>query len=175
RIGFPVVLKTATPGIFHKTDVDGVRLRLGDGAAVEAAYRDIAGRLGPRAIVAAMALGPSVEMILGIVRDEDFGRTVMIGAGGVHAEILKDVVVAKPPFDAAKAHRMIDRLRFRRLLDGARGAPPASIDMLAVTLARFSVLAAALGDAIETMDVNPLLAGPTGALAVDALVVGRRP
>jgi acyl-CoA synthetase (NDP forming) len=172
-IGFPVVLKTAAPGILHKSDVDGVRLGLADAAAVEAAYRDIAARLGPRVLVAAMAGGPAVEMILGLVGDPDLGPVVLVGTGGIHAEILKDAVTARPPFDAAEARRMIDRLRLRPLLDGARGAPAADLDALSDAVSRFSVLAAALGDRIATMDVNPLRAGPGGALAVDALVVAR--
>jgi succinyl-CoA synthetase beta subunit len=173
RIGLPVVLKTATPGILHKSDVDGVRLRLADEAAVATAYADLAGRLGPRVLVAAMAAGPAVEMIVGLVRDPDFGPTVLVGTGGIHAEILRDVVVARPPFDAAEARRLVDRLRLRALLDGVRGAPPADLDALAGAVARFSVMAAALGDAVETIDVNPLLAGPAGVVAVDALVVAR--
>jgi succinyl-CoA synthetase beta subunit len=171
RIGFPVVLKTATPGILHKSDVGGVRLNLRDRSAVTTAYADLSARLGPRALVAGMVTAPSVEMILGIVRDPDFGPTVLVGTGGIHAEILKDAVTARPPFDAAEARRLVDRLRLRRLLDGVRGAPAADIETLAETIARFSALAAALGDLVASMDVNPLLAGAGGALAVDALVV----
>jgi hypothetical protein len=120
-----------------------------------------------------MAGGPAVEMILGLVGDPDLGPVVLVGTGGIHAEILKDAVTARPPFDAAEARRMIDRLRLRPLLDGARGAPAADLDALSDAVSRFSVLAAALGDRIATMDVNPLRAGPGGALAVDALVVAR--
>lgn len=173
RIGFPVVLKTAAPGILHKSDVGGVRLRLADAAAVREAYRDLAGRLGPRVLVAAMVSGPGVEMILGLTRDPDFGPVVLIGSGGIHAEVLKDAVVALPPFDAGEAERLIGRLRLAPLLQGLRGAPPADRAALALAAARLSGLAAALGDAIETLDVNPLIAGPQGAVAVDALVVAR--
>ncbi|KGM30970.1 acetate--CoA ligase family protein, partial [Inquilinus limosus] len=85
-----------------------------------------------------------------------------------------DAAFALPPFDAAEARRLIDRLRLRPLLDGARGAPAADIDALAAAAARFSALAAALGDLVEAIDVNPILALPRGAVAVDALVVARR-
>ncbi|MDR6289393.1 acyl-CoA synthetase (NDP forming) [Inquilinus ginsengisoli] len=173
RIGFPVALKTV--GVAHKSDVDGVRLGLADPAAIRAAHRDLAARLGPRVLVARMAQGRGVEMMLGLHRDPDFGPVVLIGFGGIHAEILKDAVFALPPFDAAEARRLIDRLRLRPLLDGARGAPPADIDAMAQTTARFSALAAALGDLIETIDVNPILVLPRGAVAVDALVAARRP
>jgi hypothetical protein len=174
RLGFPVVLKTAAPGIAHKSDVGGVILKLADENAVRSAYRDLSVRLGPRVLVAAMVTGPSVEMIFGLTRDPDFGPIVLAGFGGIHAEVLKDAAVAKPPFDAAEARRLIDSLRLRPLLDGVRGAPPADIDALAAALARFSVLAAAIGDRVEAIDVNPVLVRPDGVVAVDALIVPRR-
>jgi acyl-CoA synthetase (NDP forming) len=174
RLGFPVVLKTATPGIAHKSDVGGVVLKLGSEEAVRAAYRDLAARLGPRVLVAAMVTGPAVEMIFGMTRDPDFGPIVLAGFGGIHAEVLKDAVVAKPPFDAAEARRLIDGLRLRPLLDGVRGAPPSDVHALASALARFSVLAAAIGDRVEAIDVNPVLVRPDGVVAVDALIVPRR-
>ncbi|OWJ55893.1 hypothetical protein BWR60_35705 [Inquilinus limosus] len=172
RIGFPVALKTA--GTAHKTDVDGVRLNLADPVALRQAHRDLAVRLGPRVVVARMVRDKGVEMMLGLQRDPDFGPVVVIGFGGIHAEILRDAAFALPPFDAAEARRLIDRLRLRPLLDGARGAPAADVDALAEAAARFSTLAAALGDLVEAIDVNPVLALPRGAVAVDALVVPRR-
>ncbi|MEJ8570150.1 acetate--CoA ligase family protein [Microbaculum marinum] len=174
RIGYPVALKTATPGIAHKSDVGGVTLGHATEDALRGAYRDMAGRLGPRAMIATMIPGPKVELILGMTRDATLGPVVLIGFGGIHAEVLKDVVFARPPFDETEARRLIDRLRLRSLLDGVRGAPPSDLDALATTAARFSVLAAALGDAVESIDVNPLLALPAGCAAVDALVVARR-
>ena len=174
RLGFPVVLKTATPGIAHKSDVGGVVLKLADEAAVRVAYRKMSARLGPRVLVAAMVAGPAVEMIFGMTRDPDFGPIVLAGFGGIHAEVLKDAFVAKPPFDAVEARRLIDGLRLRPLLDGVRGAPPSDIDALAAALARFSTLAAAVGDRVEAIDVNPVLVRPDGVVAVDALIVPRR-
>lgn len=174
RLGFPVVLKTAARGIAHKSDVGGVILKLADEVAVRSAYRDLSARLGPRVLVAAMVTGPTVEMIFGMTRDPDFGPIVLAGFGGIHAEVLKDAVVAKPPFDATEARRLIDGLRLRPLLDGVRGAPAADIDALATALARFSALAAAIGDRVEAIDVNPVLVRPDGVVAVDALIVPRR-
>ncbi len=118
--------------------------------------------------------GAGVEMILGLVRDAQFGPLVMIGMGGVHAETLGDAVFGLPPFDAACARRLVDRLALRPLLDGVRGAPPADIDGLCQAAARLSVLAAALGDVIAELDINPLIVGPDGCLAVDALVIAGR-
>ncbi|MGY8996425.1 MAG: acetate--CoA ligase family protein [Alphaproteobacteria bacterium] len=166
----PVVLKTAMPGIAHKSDVGGVHLSLGDDDAVRAAWQDMADRLGPRCLVAPMA-PTGTEMVFGLVNDPQFGPMVLIGTGGIFVEVLGDSVLAKPPFDAMCARGLIDRLQGRALLDGVRGKPAADLDALAQTLARFSVLAATLGAAIDELDLNPVIAGPDGAVAVDALVV----
>jgi acetate---CoA ligase (ADP-forming) len=172
RIGYPVVLKTDEPGIAHKTEADGVRLRLADPAALAAAYADVAGRLGPRVAVSAMA-GPGVELALGVVRDPQLGPLVLVAAGGVLVEVLADRVLAVPPLDRARALALLDRLRVRRLLDGVRGGPACDLPAVADTLVALSVLAVELGDDIDAIDVNPLVCGPAGAVAVDALVVAR--
>ena len=88
-------------------------------------------------------------------------------------ETLGDRCFSLAPFDQAEARRLIGRLAIRPLLDGVRGAAPADIDALAAALAAFSVLAHSLGEVIAEIDVNPVVAGPAGCLAVDALVVGR--
>jgi acyl-CoA synthetase (NDP forming) len=170
-LGTPVVLKTAAPGIRHKSDVDGVRVGLRDECAVAAAYDDIAGRLGPRVLVMAMAAG--VEFALGLVHDPQFGPVVMVGAGGVLVEVLEDRRFLLPPIDRVRAERAIERLRAAKLLAGVRGRPPADRGALADAVARLGALADALGDAIAEVDVNPLLVGASGAVAVDALVLPR--
>jgi acyl-CoA synthetase (NDP forming) len=169
-IGFPVALKTATPGVLHKSDVGGVKLALADETALAAAYRDVAGRLGPRVLIMAMA-GKGVELSFGAVVDAQFGSLVMVGAGGVLIEMMKDRRFALPPFDKTEAHRLIDALALRPLLDGKRGQKPADIDALAQSLAAFSVLVADLKGLIAEIDINPVLAGPGAAVALDALVV----
>jgi acyl-CoA synthetase (NDP forming) len=170
RIGWPVALKTAAPGIAHKSDVGGVRLGLDGPGPLAAAYADLAGRLGPRVLVQAMA-GPGVELALGVVADPQFGPLVLVAAGGVLVEVVGDRRVALPPVGHRKALAMLDRLAVRPLLDGARGAPPADLDAVADAVARLSVLAVDLGDRLAALDVNPLVAGPDGCLAADALVV----
>jgi acyl-CoA synthetase (NDP forming) len=169
-MGWPVVLKTDEPGIAHKSDAGGVILGLDSPAAVAAAYRDVAGRLGPRALVMAMApAGP--ELALGIVRDPLLGPVVVVGAGGVLVEVLADRAVALPPVDLAGAHRLLDRLAVRRLLDGVRGAAGSDVGSVASAVVALSQLASELGHAIEALDVNPLRCLPSGAIALDALVV----
>ncbi len=170
--GYPVVAKTAMQGVLHKSDVGGVKLGLDDAEALGAAYDDLAARLGPRVLIAPMATG-GVELALGVTHDPQFGPLVMVGAGGVLVELMDDARFALPPFDADEARRLIEGLRVRRLLDGVRGAPPADVDAVAETVARFSVLAATLGDRLAEVDVNPLIAGASGCMAVDALVVAR--
>lgn len=168
-IGFPVVLKTAAPGITHKSDVDGVRVELTDEEAVRNAYEDVMGRLGKEVTVAAMV--PSgVELALGVITDPTFGPLVLVGAGGVLVEVLHDRALGLPPIDATAARRLIDRLAMRPILDGVRGAEPVDVDALANAIARLSVLATDLGDLIAAVDVNPVLVGRKTCVAVDALI-----
>jgi len=169
-IGFPVVIKTATPGVQHKSDVGGVRLGLAGADAVRLAYAGVAERLGPQVIVGAMA--PSgVEVALGLVNDPTFGPLVLVAAGGVLVELLHDRVLAFPPLDEAGARRAVDRLLMRPLLDGVRGAPAADVDSLVHVVSRLSVLAADIGDLLVALDVNPVIVSPMGCVAVDALVI----
>ena len=168
-IGYPVVLKTAETGVLHKSDVGGVRVGLADGDAVRAAWRDMAGRLGPRTLVAATAPA-GVELAAGISVDAQFGPLVMVAAGGVLIEVLKDRRFLLPPAGRASARRALDRLACRPMLDGVRGAPAANVDAVCDAIARLSVLARTLGGPIAELDVNPLIAGPEGCMAVDALV-----
>jgi acyl-CoA synthetase (NDP forming) len=174
ELGFPVVLKTAMPGILHKSDVGGVKLGLADADAVERAWDDLAARLGSRALVMPMVrqgLRGGVELALGALDDPQFGPVVLASAGGTLIELLADRAFALPPVDAVRARRLIDRLGVRPLLDGRRGAAPADIGAAADALARFSVMIADLAGLLAEVDVNPLVAGPAGCVALDALVV----
>ncbi|MEQ8895935.1 MAG: acetate--CoA ligase family protein [Roseovarius sp.] len=174
KIGFPLALKTASPGIHHKSDVAGVCLGLENVESTEAAYRDLSERLGPDVVLEQM-MPPGIELAFGLVQDEAFGPFVMLAAGGIWIEALDDRVVALPPFSPEQARSMIDELRIRPLLNGGRGVLPADIDAIAQSLACFSQLAADLGDLIEEMDVNPLFATAGGLCAVDALLTLRPP
>ena len=170
RIGWPVALKAA--GIAHKSEAGGVRLGIGGPDELEDAYREMTSRLGTEVLVEAMAPG-GVELALGVVRDPQFGPMVMAAAGGELIEVLRDRRMALPPVDEPRARRLLDRLAVRPLLDGVRGRPPADLDAVVHALVRLSGLAADLGDLLEALDVNPLIAGPQGCIAVDALVVPR--
>jgi acyl-CoA synthetase (NDP forming) len=174
RIGFPVALKTAAPGVRHKSDAGGVRLGVDDSPSLEDAYSDLERDLGPQVVVAAMA-PPGLEIALGIVRDAQFGPLVLVGAGGVLVEVLGDRRLALPPLDGVRARSMLDRLRVRPLLDGVRGQPAADIGAIARAIVALSWLAHDLGDHLEALDANPLICGPGGCVAVDALVISRGP
>lgn len=173
EMGWPVALKTAAPGIDHKSDVDGIRLNLAEAADLAHAYVELSQRLGPRVIVQAM-VPPGPELAFGYLRDPDFGPIVMVGAGGTLVELLRDRQYALAPFGIHRARSLIDRLQLRPVLDGQRGAPPVDIDALGLALARFSALCAELAPVMSEMDVNPVIATPQGCLAVDALVVAAR-
>ena len=172
QLGFPVTLKTAKDGLLHKSDQGGVILGIGDEDQLRHMYQFISRRLGNDVLVAPMVTA-GVDLFLGIKRDPQFGPIVLLGFGGILAETINDVQFALPPFDAAHARRCIDRMTLRPLLDGVRGSPAVNIDDFCETAARFSVLAHSLRDVLSEFDVNPLIVNEEGAIAVDALVVGR--
>jgi len=173
QLGYPVVLKSAQPGLAHKTERGGVITGIADELSLLDGYQRLNDALGPAVLVAPM-IDSGVELMLGARRDPQFGPVVLIGFGGVLAETLKDVTFALPPFAPADARRYLDRLRLRPLLDGVRGAPAANIDAFCELASRFSVLCHALGDAVAEIDVNPVIVTSKEAVAVDALVVPRR-
>jgi acyl-CoA synthetase (NDP forming) len=169
-IGYPVVLKTAEPGIAHKSDVGGVRLGLADRAQAGAAYDDLAARLGPHVLVSQTApAGP--ELALGLVRDPALGPLLVVSAGGILIEIFAERVVLLAPVTRPAALAAVQRLRLAPVLAGARGQPAADLDAIADAIEGLSRLARDYGDAIEALDINPLICGPHGALAVDALLI----
>jgi acyl-CoA synthetase (NDP forming) len=169
-IGYPVVLKTGEPGITHKSDVGGVRLGLASPAGLGAAYDDLAARLGPRVLVSQTA-PPGTELALGLVRDPALGPLLIISAGGILIEIFAERVVLLAPVTRPAALAAIQRLRLAPVLAGARGQPAADLDAIADAIEALSRLACDLGDALGALDLNPLICGPAGALAVDALLI----
>jgi len=171
ELRFPVAMKTAAPGLQHKSDHRGVHLSLADEDAVRQAYGDLAGRLGPRVLLAPMVSGPGIELLLGMTRDPQFGPLVVMGLGGTRVEALRDVVCALPPFDAATARRLLGRLQHAALFEHSRGEERPDLDSYCEAAALFSVAVASLTDALEEIDINPLIVTAHGCIAVDALVV----
>lgn len=183
-IGYPVVLKIVSADIPHKTEAGGVALDLRSAAAVRDAYGTIAAsvaRHAPQASVEGMLVAPmvkgGVEMIAGISRDPVFGPVVMVGMGGIHAEVLKDVAVQAAPVSEDEAFAMIRSLRMFPLLDGVRGQPKADIRAAARCVARLSEFACRHAADIAEIDMNPILVRPEGegAVVLDALMIPAAP
>jgi acetate---CoA ligase (ADP-forming) len=178
RLGYPVALKIESPDILHKTEVEGVRLALADAQAVREAHAALlaaARRHQPGAriegvVVQAMARG-EVELVVGLQNDAAFGPVVMVGLGGIHIEVLRDVVFRRAPVTPAEAGRMLDELRGSALLEGVRGRPPVNRGALTELVSAVSRFGAAAGARLAECDLNPVLAGPDTAVAVDWLMV----
>jgi acyl-CoA synthetase (NDP forming) len=168
---YPLVLKTANAAVPHKSDAGGVILDIRTPAQLLQHYAELSRRLGPMVTVAPMVTGPGIEMILGMIRDAQFGPEVLMGFGGLHAELLRDTVAALPPFDAATAERLIGGLRMRALLDGARGRPKADVEAFCRAAAAFSSILPAVADLVREIDINPVMVLERGCIALDALFV----
>jgi acyl-CoA synthetase (NDP forming) len=173
---FPVALKIISADILHKSDIGGVKLNLGTADAVEAAARAMAEEVKSHApharqegfLVSEMA-GPGVELIIGTRRDKLFGALVMVGLGGVTAELFKDVAIRLAPVTEDEAEAMLRQLTSFPLLDGWRGAARSDIKAATRAIAAISQLAAA-EPKIATIEVNPLRVQTSGALALDAVI-----
>ena len=175
QLGYPVTVKIDADGVGHKTDIGGVRLDLADVGAVRAAATELltlaitgdARRLG--ILVQPMA-PPGVELIVGARRDASFGPTVMVGLGGVLAEALDDVAVRLAPIRADEAASMLAELRGQAVLRGARGRLGVALEPIVDLIVRLGDLVVARPEIVE-LDINPVIAGPTTATIVDALIV----
>ncbi len=176
EVGWPVVLKVVSRDIVHKTDVGGVALDLREADDVREAASTMLHRIETTApdaridglLVQRMIRGGK-ETIAGVARDPLFGPLIMFGLGGIWVEALEDVVFRVAPFDEIEAAAMVDAFRSARILRGMRGQPPADRPALAGVLQRLSQLAVDF-PAIEELDINPLLALESGAVAADARV-----
>jgi acetyltransferase len=184
RMGGSVVLKIVSPQVIHKTDVGGVRLGLSSPDEIRLAYAAIESsvrRAVPDAtiegILVQRMLQGGRELIAGIVRDPSFGPLVMFGLGGVLVEVLRDVIFRIAPIHLVDAGDMLSGIRGSRILDAIRGMPAADRSAIGAVLLRLSRLAMDFPE-IEEIDINPLLASPTGAVAADGRILlarGGRP
>jgi acyl-CoA synthetase (NDP forming) len=170
RIGFPVAAKLAGGRHVHKSDAGGVHLGLGDADAVAAAAAALL-ELDPEAEVLVQPMTEGTEVVVGGLRDPVLGPVVMVGLGGVLVEVLGDVAFRLAPVTEAEARAAIESLRGVGVLAGARGRPAADLDALAATVVAASHLIAAVPEVSE-LDLNPVLAGPREAVAVDVRVIG---
>jgi acetate---CoA ligase (ADP-forming) len=165
RLGYPVVAKVDHPDLVHKSDAGGVRLGLGSGAEVAEAAAELLG-LAEGAGVLVQHQHRGVELLVGGVRDPEFGAMVMAGFGGVLVETQRDVQLAVAPVDAGQARAMLSSLRGAAILGGLRGSPPVHLGSVAETIVAVGDLMIAHPEIAE-LDLNPVLAGPDGCVAVD--------
>ncbi len=174
ELGYPVVVKLNGDAIAHKTERGLVRLRLGDRAAVEAAAAELLAAARPDDGTVSLLVAPMIagnrELIAGVIRDAQFGPTVMLGVGGILAEAIADVVFRPAPLDEVTAGEMIDDLSTQQLLGAFRGESAVDRQQLVGVLVGLGRLAAERADVVS-VDINPVIVGPDGRLvAVDGLV-----
>ena len=183
RIGFPVAVKILSRDITHKTDVGGVALDLGTEQAVRDAVNAMHDKVctaAPGARIDGFVVQPmikrphAVELILGAAEDPVFGPILMVGHGGVAAEVIDDKALALPPLDPVLAEDALSRTRVDRLLRGYRDRAPAARGAVGEAMIRLSQLIADVGEIAE-LDINPLLVDADGVLALDARIVVRKP
>ena len=175
--GYPVVMKVLSPDILHKSDIGAVKLDILDADGVRRAYDEIISAAADHApdakvtgILVARQLSGGVECLMGINRDPTFGPIAVFGLGGIFVEVLNDVALRACPFGPETARDMILSIKSAAILQGARGQAPADIDALAGMLSRLSMFAAGAGERLVSIDLNPVLAMPDGAYALDAVI-----
>jgi acyl-CoA synthetase (NDP forming) len=168
KLGFPVVVKTSSESIAHKTEAGGVALNLRSEAEVTAAAKSMA-PLGPELLVEKMVQGAVAELIIGIKRDPQFGLALVVGAGGILTELLKDTATLLLPTNRAEITRALQGLRVWQLVQGYRGKK-GDTESVIQAIEAVAAFAAAHETTLEELDINPLFVLPQGALAVDALI-----
>ncbi len=178
-VGFPCAIKIHSPDISHKSDVDGVHLDIQSLDEAKTVFREMtarAARLRPQARIQGVAVEPMArirdarELFVGVTRDPVFGAAIAFGLGGTQIEVLRDRSVSLPPLTEVLARRMIRKTRADRLLDEFRNLQAADRDAIVDVLICISDMVSALPE-IGELDINPLLAGPEGVLAIDARIV----
>jgi acetyltransferase len=180
KIGFPVVMKIASPDILHKTDVGGVKLSIKSANEAEDAFLEItanARRFMPQAFIQGVTLYEMIsggkEVILGVTHDRTFGHMLMFGLGGIYVEVLKDVAFRITPISHRDAQAMVNEIKTSALLRGARGEKAVDMNAVVESILRLSCLVTDF-PVIRELDVNPLVAMEKGAVALDARIIFRR-
>ena len=180
EMGGALALKIESEAIAHKSDAGAIRLNIQGNDAIRAAFGAViasATACDPTAkldgvLVQKMATSGGTGIILGLASDATFGPVVMVGLGGIHVEVLRDIAFRVPPIDNDEAHAMLRELRAYPLLKGVRGQRPRAIDALCDLIVRLSWLGCDLADRIEELDINPVLIYEAGKplFVVDALI-----
>jgi len=176
-IGFPVVLKVISPQILHKSDAGGVILNIRDEEELEVEYEKLVAEVGRRepsakvvGILIEKMMPPSTEVIVGGIRDRQFGPSIMFGIGGIFTEIYDDVAFRVAPIDKIDALNLVHELKGSKILEGTRGRPPADLDSIINVLINVSNLMME-HDAISQLDLNPVIVYSDGVCAVDSRII----
>ena len=177
NIGYPVVLKIVSPDVVHKSDVGGVVLNLRSSEEVEKAYQQIIGNVKkhkPNAQITGILvqeMAPSsTEIIVGVIKDPQFGHAIMFGLGGIFVELLKDVAFRLLPLTKEEAEEMITEIKAYPVLKGYRKRPPADIPAIIEILLNTSRLVTEHPE-IQELDLNPIMVYTKGAKTVDARII----
>ncbi len=179
KISYPVVFKICSPDISHKSDSGGVILNIKNNTEAIAAFENIRVNVSektPEARIDGVSIQPmiklkdSIELIIGIKYDRTFGTLILVGAGGVTAELFKDRSLGFPPLNERLVRRMLEQLRIWPLLQGYRGSQPVNIERLIEVIIRLSYLAADYPE-LKELDINPLMVSGNDIIALDARMV----
>lgn len=177
KIGYPVVLKIVSPDVLHKFDVGGVIVNLKDAKEVRNAYKQILQNVKRHkakakitGILVQEMAPPSTEIIVGAIKDPQFGPSIMFGLGGIFVEVLKDVTFRVAPITEDEAREMITEVKAYPLLKGYRNQPPADIDAIVKILLNTSKLVMEHQE-IKELDLNPIMVYEKGAKTVDARII----
>ncbi len=175
--GYPVAMKVASPGVYHKTDVGGVRLNLRTGKMVQQAFEEVVAQLKKeepdaevRGVIIEKMVNKPFELLIGGRKDPVLGPVIAFGKGGVEVEVYKDAHLGIPPLNMALAHRMIERTKIYPLLKGYRSRPGVHLEELAFTLCKFSYLLMDFPE-IREVDINPFVMDEEGGMMLDAHIV----
>ena len=169
-VRYPVACKLLSEGLLHKSDAGGVLVGVPDAGEARAAFARFSRREGFRGMLVQEMVGKSVELILGGTRDPAFGPVVVYGLGGVYAEVLRDYVLEVAPADAVEVRESLRQGRIGKVIAGYRGGPRVDLGRLARVISSFSRIMVE-NPGISQMEINPLMAGEEGVLAVDARVI----
>lgn len=177
EIGFPVVLKIVSPHILHKSDIGGVALDIKDKKQLVKTFKKLITKINRKkasvkviGFLLEKMMPPSTELIIGGIRDDQFGPSVMLGMGGIFTEIYEDVTFRVAPISKMNALRMIHELKGSRILKGIRGKPPADLKSIVNLLINVSELIWS-HDTINQLDLNPVIVYQNDVCAVDARII----
>lgn len=169
-IGYPVVVKVVSPEVVHKTEAGGVAVGINNKIALGEAFHRFSGIKGFRGVLVEESIS-GVEMIVGSKIDYQFGPVILLGIGGTGVEIYKDTTLRMAPIKPRDVTSMLKSLKAHAFLEGYRGAEPIDMDALVRNLTAFSALIVDLGEAVTSIDMNPVFCSPTRCVVGDARIM----